>query len=553
MQKLFLGLFLFLFIFSAEAQINYTDIYPDIVLDGSDTCFIDIDADGIDDLKFTQEDSASGLNGNGIGVTLLHYDIEFIGDNPSYDPSHFYPFKVDSNHIIDFNADNKQWVLKYGANDVVRVMHIHFFAGADIGEWAVATTNTYLGIRLRIANKWHYGWVRIDVPNNDATMLIIKDYAINMQDNEKIHAGQKQNFGPSVVAASFEDSLCGVVVGFVPRNASSSLLYHTIYKENAGGVFDSIGSVLAGQPSFFLDTDTLISTHQNKYCISALDSIKGTSLLSDTVTLGFLYSDSMLTGEIRLNYQHNMGLEVEPYSLFYRLDSMYQPLPFDSILSTNTSMVDSSAIWINACYNYRAKSILKNPIMISGYGLMDTLKSNTASNYAPQIANPIADFNAVIPLGANFPMTVPFIDESKAAITNWKWSFGDGNYSTSRYPIHTYNNSGTYNVKLTVSNCFGTDSIEKVGFIYVGVASSQADIACQLFPNPSQGIFRITSPANQLIHDITIYDFSGKQILFINQVIQTSKEIDLSAYSQGVYFIEITFEQQKIYKKLILN
>ena len=128
------------------------------------------------------------------------------------------------------NADGRQWVVKLGGNDVVRVMHIHFFAGANIGEWAASLTNTYVGIRIKISNQWHYGWVGIDAPTTDASQLIIKDYAYNLTPNEKIHAGQTKDFGPSAIAVSYEDSLCGTVIGFVRRNTSPTLLYNIIYK-----------------------------------------------------------------------------------------------------------------------------------------------------------------------------------------------------------------------------------------------------------------------------------------------------------------------------------
>lgn len=47
-------------------------------------------------------------------------------------------------------------------------------------------------------------------------------------------------------------------------------------------------------------------------------------------------------------------------------------------------------------------------------------------------------------------------------ITEWQWDFGDGNISNVQHPIHTYQNSGTYDVKLWVRNSFGcSDSIVK--------------------------------------------------------------------------------------------
>lgn len=548
--------FLILFVISAlwaNAQINYTDIIPDINLTGSDTCFIDLDADGIDDLKFTQEDSITNLNANGIGVTLLHNNVEFIGDNPSYDPSHLYPFKVDSNNIIDTNADNRQWVVKLGGNDVIRVMHIHFFGGADIGEWAPALSKTYLGIRIKIAAKWHYGWVRIDASTTDATHLIINDFAINMQEEEKIYAGQKQDFGPSAVAVSFEDSLCGVVVGFARRNTSPSLQYNIVYKEMLWGTYDSIYAIYPKQASYYLDTDPLVSNYQFNYRISAVDSIKGESLLSDTAFSSFLYTDSAATGNIRLNYKSFRGLEIANYSFFHRLDSIYQVLPFDSILSLDTTYLDTQKNWANDCYNYYARCVLAQPLNIPGYGVMDTLNSNPASNYPLQIFNPKAEFDASVPVGGGSPMTVIFTDQSRASITNWYWEFGDGSTSKEQNPSHAYVTTGTYDVRLSIANCFGMDVIKKIDLITVGINSIEQQTKCKLFPNPSTGLFTIELSLNQEIQSIKVIDVRGSQILFYNGLAQSKFQIDLSSFPKGFYYMEIVSEKKIVYRKLILE
>ena len=553
MQKLFLGLVLIALNLGSFAQINYTDIIPDIVLDGSDTCFIDIDADGADDLKFTQEDSISTLNANGIGVTLLHNNIEFIGDNPSYDPGHLYPFKVDSNNVIYTNADNRQWVVKLGGNDAVRVMHIHFFAGADIGEWAPALPNSYLGIRIKIATKWHYGWVRIGAPTTDASMLIIKDFALNMEEEEMIHAGQIKDFGPSAIAVSYEDSLCGTVVGFVRRNTSPTLKYNIIYKKTQGGTFDSIYAVSPNQAPYFLDLDPLIPIESDEYRISAVDLIKGESLLSDPIGSGFLYVDSTLSGNIRLGYHHYQGLALKNYSFIHRLDSMYQPSPFDSIISNDTSLIDTQNYWSKGVYNYIAKSVLQNPIMILGYGLMDTLKSNPSSNYAYQIINPIADFTTDMPAYGSAPVVVDFTDLSKAGITNWYWSFGDSSFSHSRNPSHLYTKPGVYDVKLIVSTCFGMDVIEKKTTINVGIRSTKSELKCRIFPNPSNGIVRVELSEDQLIKSVRIIDLMGKELFYKEGFQSSTYQLDLSYLATGIYYISVATKNQVVYKKLVIE
>jgi hypothetical protein len=48
-----------------------------------------------------------------------------------------------------------------------------------------------------------------------------------------------------------------------------------------------------------------------------------------------------------------------------------------------------------------------------------------------------------------------FFDQSKGNITRREWDFGDGQTSSGKYAIHTYDSIGTYTVSLTVycTNC----------------------------------------------------------------------------------------------------
>jgi len=553
MKKLGFLLIFSLFSFALMAQINYTDIIPDIILDGSDTCFIDIDADGIDDLKFTQEDSISSLNANGIGVTLLHYNIEFIGDNPSYDPGHLYPFKVDSNKAIDSSANNRQWVVKYGANDVVRVMHIHFFAGADIGEWAANLSNTFLGIRIKIASKWHYGWVGLGAPNTDASQLIVKDYALNMEANEKILAGQTKDFGPSATAVSYEDSLCGTVVGFVRRNTSNSLLYNIIYSKNNNGNYDSIAYIPANKTSIYVDYDTSVLFAPKTYKISAVDSIKGESLLSDSAVSGYLYVSPSASAHIQLNYHHFLGQAINSSLPLYCTDSLSNNLPFDSLSINDTTFIDQF-IWSSGCHNYQAASVLANAIHISGYGIMDTLKSNPASNCLFNLLHPIADFHANIPVGSgSLPTVVQFYDLSKTAITDWLWDFGDGSTSKLQNPSHVYNQGGLYSVSLSVSNCFGSDSIIKSGFIYIGINLATEESKLKLYPNPAKEFVNIELAPNQQILSVKIYNLMGKLISSNENIHQSNYRLSIRDKAKGIYFIEVTTDLGVLKRKITVD
>ncbi|MEA3444065.1 MAG: T9SS type A sorting domain-containing protein [Bacteroidota bacterium] len=157
-------------------QIIYTDPNPDITVLNNSIYLLDVNNDGIEDFKFLHEDAASGLNGNGLGVAILHLDAEFLGGMPAQDPTHYYPYKLEYNTFIDINANGNEWVVKHPDPDFVRVLNLQFNNGSYAGLWVFGVTNRYLGIRIRLNNLWHYGWIRLDVSANALTMQI-KDWA----------------------------------------------------------------------------------------------------------------------------------------------------------------------------------------------------------------------------------------------------------------------------------------------------------------------------------------------------------------------------------------
>lgn len=89
------------------------------------------------------------------------------------------------------------------------------------------------------------------------------------------------------------------------------------------------------------------------------------------------------------------------------------------------------------------------------YSVILTVSSGTATSsrsatisVAP--AKPVADFSAT-PTEGILPLTVSFTDSSTGDVSDWLWSFGDGDISTSQNPTHTYWDAGTYETSLTVT------------------------------------------------------------------------------------------------------
>ncbi len=88
----------------------------------------------------------------------------------------------------------------------------------------------------------------------------------------------------------------------------------------------------------------------------------------------------------------------------------------------------------------------------------------------PGYAEPIADFTADKFSGSS-PLTVQFTDTSKGDPVEWKWVFGDGSTSHEQNPSHTFMNSRSYLVQLTVSNGQGESSVIKTVSVDVALTA----------------------------------------------------------------------------------
>jgi gliding motility-associated-like protein len=111
----------------------------------------------------------------------------------------------------------------------------------------------------------------------------------------------------------------------------------------------------------------------------------------------------------------------------------------------------------------------------------------TKTNYITIFPSPTASFTANITTGC-VPVNIQFTDKSTSttgSIVSWLWDFGDGSTSTAQNPSHAYNNTGFYNVYLTVtssSGCKNTVGINRYIRIVSGVKAefdNSKPVSCQ--------------------------------------------------------------------------
>jgi|GEM_PF-1693738 len=92
------------------------------------------------------------------------------------------------------------------------------------------------------------------------------------------------------------------------------------------------------------------------------------------------------------------------------------------------------------------------------------------------VAAIVANFEAN-PTTGNLPLDVTFTDLSTGEIDSWEWDFGDGNTSSFQLPVHTYMESGNYNVSLTVTGTAGSNTLVMEDYIYVTVPAPVAEFS----------------------------------------------------------------------------
>jgi PKD repeat protein len=76
------------------------------------------------------------------------------------------------------------------------------------------------------------------------------------------------------------------------------------------------------------------------------------------------------------------------------------------------------------------------------------------------------------PVQGYAPLAVSFSDRSTNSPLYWSWSFGDGQSSSEKNPVHRYESPGRYSVSLIAGNRYGGNSITKVDYVVVNPVSS---------------------------------------------------------------------------------
>jgi PKD repeat protein len=127
----------------------------------------------------------------------------------------------------------------------------------------------------------------------------------------------------------------------------------------------------------------------------------------------------------------------------------------------------------NHVYELNGTYTVRLTAMNTGGSNLSATSQTVTVSYAPPPAAPIiVDFtNSTTTTREGFaPHTVTFnvtATSDPAVWATWRWSFGDGTFSSVKNATHTYTVANNYTVSLTATNLGGTTVLTKVGYINV--------------------------------------------------------------------------------------
>ncbi len=192
--------FLLAFIFNtSEAQIIYTDIIPDSVVNTNGGVYrLDLNNDGLVDFNFnlklstTSNTHCIGTKSNTtINVSPADSSLDAVAYTFDVFDSTNYLEPILADSIISSNSSswvsdsNQLMVYYHWTCKIVKGTH-YAWTASNTGDWGLGS-NKFMGLRIIVGVDTLYGWVRLSISSGSIT---VSDYAYSNTSGAVIFAGQ---------------------------------------------------------------------------------------------------------------------------------------------------------------------------------------------------------------------------------------------------------------------------------------------------------------------------------------------------------------------------
>ncbi len=151
-------------------------------------------------------------------------------------------------------------------------------------------------------------------------------------------------------------------------------------------------------------------------------------------------------------------------------------------------------------------------------------------------------------------LRVHFFDLSYYDPVDYVWDFGDGDTSTALEPNHLYDEKGVYEVCLTVSNIYDTNTSCKTLMLgTTSTADQKYDVDVSIYPNPASDYLTV-SIHNYLAIDgvVRFYNMAG-EMMKEEVLTSASTIVDIRELPSGVFVYQIYDGVQEIYNGKVVK
>lgn len=154
-----------------------------------------------------------------------------------------------------------------------------------------------------------------------------------------------------------------------------------------------------------------------------------------------------------------------------------------------------------------------------------------------------------------------FFDTSTGQPAGWLWDFGDGTTSSLQNPTHLYEETGWYQVCLTVFGMGMTSTFcqeFEMSATFLGIDNENWGISSgQVFPNPNKGAFLLDLQLkNDEQVEIQILNSLGQVVYYdLRQLAAGNNQVDfeLTGLRKGIYCVFVTSNHSPVTRKFIIE
>lgn len=147
-------------------------------------------------------------------------------------------------------------------------------------------------------------------------------------------------------------------------------------------------------------------------------------------------------------------------------------------------------------------------------------------------------------------LTGTFTDLSTNTPTSWAWDFGDGGTSTVQNPSHAFAVDGDYNVCLTASNAYGSNTGCKV-VSTTGIDPMQLELTA-VYPNPAHNMVTIQS-AGWTAENITLINMIGEKMNVPFSQQNGTILISVNDVPAGNYIISLQTKETELHGQIVIE